>query len=268
MKLGAITNSWRAHLTRESIESLVRQAAERGAMHIELRQTCLGDCETGEGDDWRPNIDGLRALVGQRPDMSFNLAVAYPCLSQEAQPKSALFQSMLDAAVAVSPDAPHLRMVDPARFDSLWNAPADIPDTAMSIAALVQEAAARGVTLSMENSGQPIRSLAMLVQAVRDSLPDEQGALLGLCPDPTNQLRIDAGSDPVGEVEALPVDMIKTIHFKQTRGGEAIPTVDTGDVDCLRQLKALRTRDTQARRLWRFRRTSKSSTTYPPASPI
>ena len=120
MKLGAITNSWREHLESESIESLVGQAAARGAMHIELRQTCLGDCETGEGDDWRPNIGNLKALVAQHPDMSFNLAVAYPCLSQDAQPKSALFQSMLDAAVAVSPDAPHLRMVDPARFDSLW----------------------------------------------------------------------------------------------------------------------------------------------------
>ena len=239
IKLGAITNSWREHLESESVVNLVGQAAERGAMHIELRQTCLGDCEAGEGDDWRPNIDGLRALVAQYPEMSFNLAVAYPCLSQRAQPKSALFQSMLDAAVVVSPDAPHLRMVDPARFDSLWETPADIPDTALSIAALVQEAAERGVTLSMENSGQPIRSLALLVQTVRDELPDEQGAMLGLCPDPTNQLRIDAGSDPVGEVEALPVDMIKTIHFKQTRGGAAIPTVDSGDVDCLRQLKAL-----------------------------
>lgn len=239
MKLGAITNSWREHLESDSIESLVGQAAACGAMHIELRQTCLGDCETGNGDGWRPNIDGLKALVARHPDMSFNLAVAYPCLSQDAQPKSALFQSMLDAAVAVSPDAPHLRMVDPARFDSLWETPADIPATAMSISALVQEATARGVTLSMENSGQPIRSLAMLVGAVRDALPDGEGMMLGLCPDPTNQLRIDAGSDPVGEVEALPVDMIKTIHFKQTRGGEAIPTVDTGDVDCIRQLKAL-----------------------------
>ena len=182
MKLGAITNSWREHLESESIESLVGQAAARGAMHIELRQTCLGDCETGEGDDWRPNIGNLKALVAQYPSLSFNLAVAYPCLSQNAQPKSALFQSMLDAAVAVSPDAPHLRMVDPARFDSLWDKPADIPDTAMSIAALVQEAAARGVTLSMENSGQPIRSLAMLVQAVRDALPAEQGGLLGFAP--------------------------------------------------------------------------------------
>ena len=239
MKLGAITNSWREHLESESIGALVGQAAERGAMHIELRQTCLGDCETGEGDRWRPNIEGLSALVAQYPALSFNLAVAYPCLSQEAQPKSALFQAMLDAAIAVSPDAPHLRMVDPARFDSLWDSPADIPDTAMSIAALVQEAAGRGVTLSMENSGQPIRSLAMLVQAVRETLPAEQGVMLGLCPDPTNQLRIDAGSDPVGEIEALPVDMVKTIHFKQTNGGEAIPTVDGGDVDCLRQLRAL-----------------------------
>ena len=239
MKLGAITNSWREHLQSETIQSLVGQAAERGAMHIELRQTCLGDCETGEGDAWQPNIANLKALVAQYPVLSFNLAVAYPCLSQTAQPKSALFQSMLDAAIAVSPAASHLRMVDPSRFDALWETPDDIPDTAMSIAALVQEAAERGVTLSMENSGQPIRSLAMLVQAVRETLPAEQGAMLGLCPDPTNQLRIDAGSDPVGEVEALPVDMIKTIHFKQTREGEAIPTVDVGDVDCLRQLKAL-----------------------------
>ena len=60
MKLGAITNSWREHLESASIESLVAQAAERGAMHIELRQTCLGDCETGEGNDWQPNIANLK----------------------------------------------------------------------------------------------------------------------------------------------------------------------------------------------------------------
>ncbi len=240
MKFGAITNSWREHLESESIESLVGQAAARGAMHIELRQTCLGNCETGGGEDWKPDIPNLKALVAQFPALSFNLAVAYPCLSQKAQPKSAMFQSMLEAAIAVSPDAPHLRMVDPARFDSLWDTPEDIPNTALSIADLVRESAAHNVTLSMENSGQPIRSLAMLVQAVRDTLPPEQGSLLGLCPDPTNQLRIDPDSDPVSEVEALPVDMIKIAHFKQTRAGEAIPTVDTGDVDCLRLMQSLR----------------------------
>ena len=239
MKLGAITNSWREHLESEPIASLVGEAATRGAMHIELRQTCLGDCESGEGDDWQPNMDNLKALVAQYPALSFNLAVAYPCLSENAQPKSAMFQSMLDAAVAVSPDAPHLRMVDPSRFDSLWQTPEDIPETAMSIVNLVREAAGRGVTLSIENSGQPIRSLAMLVQAVRDTLPAEQGEMLGLCPDPTNQLRIDAESDPVGEVAALPPDMVKLAHFKQTRSGEALPTVDSGDVDCLRMMDSL-----------------------------
>ena len=239
MKLGAITNSWRERLESESIASLVGEAAVRGAAHIELRQTCLGDCEAGEGDDWQPRPDNLRALVAQYPALSFNLAVAYPCLSQKAQPKSAMFQSMLDAAVAVSSNAPHLRMVDPSRFVSLWETPADIPETAMSIANLVREAAGWGVTLSIENSGQPIRSLAMLVEAVRKTLPPEQGEALGLCPDPTNQLRIDAASDPVGEVGALPLDMVKIAHFKQTRSGEALPTVDSGDVDCLRLMRAL-----------------------------
>ena len=109
----------------------------------------------------------------------------------------------------------------------------------------------------MENSGQPIRSLALLVGAVRDALPGGEGDMLGLCPDPTNQLRIDAGSDPVGEVETLPVDMIKTIHFKQTRDGEAIPTVDSGDVDCLRQLKALRDKGYAGPAIMGFRRTSR-----------
>lgn len=239
MKLGAITNSWRERLENRTIASLVGEAAARGAMHIELRQTCLGDCESGEGDDWQPRIDNLKALVSQYSALSFNLAVAYPCLSQNAQPKSAMFQSMLDAATAASHDAPHLRMVDPYRFDSLWQTPDDIPETAMSIANLVREAAGRGVTLSIENSGQPIRSLAMLVQAVRATLPAEQGEMLGLCPDPTNQLRIDAESDPVGEVDALPLDMVKIVHFKQTRSGKALPTVDSGDVDCLRLMNSL-----------------------------
>lgn len=242
MKFGAITNSWRERLASASIEALVGEAAARGAQHIELRQTCLAECEIGEGDAWRPNIAKLRALAAAFPALSFNLAVAYPCLSEQAQPKSELFQSMLNAAVAVSPAQPHLRMVDPARFDALWEAPSDIPAAAMSIAALVSEAAERGIAISIENSGQPIRSLAVLVRQARSNLPDETRMRLGLCPDPTNQLRIDPHSDPVGEIEALPVDMIKLTHFKQTRDGEALPALDDGDVDCRRMLRALRSK--------------------------
>lgn len=242
MKLGAITNSWRERLAHQDIGALVGEAQARGARHIELRQTCLGDCESGEGEEWQPNIGKLEALAARYSGLSFNLAVAYPCLTQTAQPESALFESMLAAAVAVSPSQPHLRMVDPARFDALWESAADIPDTAMSIRELARAAAARGVTLSIENSGQPIRSLALLVREVRAGLPADVGARLGLCPDPTNQLRIDPGSDPVGEVEALPPDMIKIAHFKQTREGEALPALAQGDVDCLRLRDALRSK--------------------------
>lgn len=144
MKLGAITNSWREQLGREDIGALVGEAQARGARHVELRQTCLGDCESGEGEEWRPNIGRMEALVAGYPGLSFNLAVAYPCLTQMAQPESGLFGAMLVAAIAVAPSEPHLRMVDPARFEAHWESAGDIPDAAMSVGELVKAAAARG----------------------------------------------------------------------------------------------------------------------------
>jgi sugar phosphate isomerase/epimerase len=91
----------------------------------------------------------------------------------------------------------------------------------------------------MENSGLPIRSMALLVHEARARLTPEEGRYLGLCPDPTNQLRRYLGSDPLAELEALPTDVIKIIHFKQARGGRAHPTVDTGDLDCARMVQIL-----------------------------
>ncbi len=85
----------------------------------------------------------------------------------------------------------------------------------------------------MENSGQPIGSMAMLVQAVREKMPERYRGYLGLCPDPTNQLRRFPDSDPLGDLDALPLDTLKIVHFKQMRGGEAWSTVDDGDLDCL-----------------------------------
>ena len=56
---GAITNSWRFQLETRELIDLVGLAREKGAKHIELRQTCLGDCEQGSGQDWRPVLTGL-----------------------------------------------------------------------------------------------------------------------------------------------------------------------------------------------------------------
>ncbi len=54
MIFGAITNSWRLQLDDLDLAALVEEAQARGARHIELRQTCLGHCESGEGEHWRP----------------------------------------------------------------------------------------------------------------------------------------------------------------------------------------------------------------------
>ena len=232
MIFGAITNSWRLQLHDQSLMDLVAQAKASGARHIELRQTCLAECESGEGDDWRPSLEGLAAVVEAHPGLSYDLAMAWPCLTRETNPQGDAWQAALEGARLVGRDTPHLRIVDPSAFDDAWRSPADIPDAAWGLAGLATEAARQGVTLSMENSGQPIASMAMLVRAVRERMPEEYREYLGLCPDPTNQLRRFPDSDPLEDLKAVPLDMLKIVHFKQMRNGDTWPSVDDGDLDC------------------------------------
>jgi len=245
MIFGAITNSWREQLLEQDLPKLVKEAVDRGAKHVELRQTCLGACETGSGDDWLPDLDRLSELVGGFPDLTFDLAMAWPCLTKETDPADPQFQAALDAAILVGGDNPHLRLVDPSPFDHAWDKPEDIPAEALGIVTMAREAARRGVTLSMENSGQPIRSMAMLVSQARASLSPDEGSRLGLCPDPTNQLRRFPDSDPLAELAALTPDMLKIVHIKQARDGQSHPTVDTGDLDCRRMLWVLEEKNYQ-----------------------
>ena len=239
MIFGAITNSWRLQLADHDLGTLVNEAQIRGARHIELRQTCLGESETGEGESWRPVLPNLQVLVDAYPDMSFDLAMAWPCLTEKTDPHGEQFQAALQGAKLVGRDTPHLRIVDPSPFDQAWEGAADIPAVALETAELAREAARQGVILSMENSGQPIRSMALFASETRSRLSAKEGSYLGLCLDPTNQLRGYPDSDPLAELEALPLDMIKIIHFKQARDGVSLPSVDTGDLDCLRMLRIM-----------------------------
>ena len=125
---GAITNSWRLQLADRDLISLIEEAKSKGARHVELRQTCLGDCETGEGADWRPVLPRLQAVVDAFPDMTFDLAMAYPCLTQEAEPAGEQFQAALEAARLVGKDTPHLRMVDPNTTDQPWEQAGQLPE--------------------------------------------------------------------------------------------------------------------------------------------
>ena len=239
MKFGAITNSWRLQLADQDLISLVEQAQSLKSRHVELRQTCLGTCETGEDLDWRPVLPGLQRLVDAFPDLDFDLAMALPCLTQRVDPKGEQFQAALEAAKLVGRSQPHLRLVDPARIEGVWESPEDIPKEALGMADLVREGARQGVVISIENSGQPIRGMALLVRQVSTALSEQESAFFGLCPDPTNQLGRFPGSDPLAELDDLPVDMIKIIHFKQARGGSPHPSVDTGDLDCEQMIRLL-----------------------------
>jgi sugar phosphate isomerase/epimerase len=239
MIFGAISNSWRQQLAGQDLADLVKQAQDQGSKHIELRQTCLGAYEQGEGRDWRPVWPRMQSLVDGFPQLTFDLAMAMPCLSQRIDPRGGYFQAALEGARTVGGSSPHLRTVDPSAFDQVWEKAEDIPETALGLVELTREAARQGVILSMENSAQPIRSMALLVTEIRSRLPEAEGKFLGLCPDPTNQLRRFPDTDPLAELEELPLDMIKIVHFKQARDGKAHPTVDTGDLDCISMLRVL-----------------------------
>ncbi len=243
MIFGAITNSWRNHLMEQDLADLIAEAEARGSRHVELRQTCLGNCESGQGEDWRPNLDGLQAIVDRFPGLQFDLAMALPCLSSGVDPAGEQFQMSLAGAKIVGRETPHLRLVDPGSFEATWQTADDIPEQALNLAHLAREAAAQGVILSLENSGQPIGSMALLIEECRKRLSPEEGNYLGLCPDPANQLRRFPDTDPLGDLNDLPLDMLKIVHFKQARDGDPYPSVDTGDLDCGEMLRLLEAKD-------------------------
>ena len=233
MIYGAITNSWRNRLdAAANLGDLIAAARERGARHIELRQTCLGHAESGAGDAWRPHLKELANIVVRFPDLTFNLAVALPCITTDIDPHGGLYQSQLEAARLVGRGAPHLRTVDPAADSTPWETPAAVAAPAARIVPLVREAARQGVIFSLENSGQPLRAMALLVRAARAQLTAAAGDCLGLCPDPANQLRRHPDSQPLDELANLPADYIKIVHFKQARNGLPIASVAAGDLDC------------------------------------
>lgn len=233
MIYGAITNSWRSQLDNAApLADLIAAARARGARHIELRQTCLANAESGAGDAWRPNLKELANIVVRFPDLTFDLAVALPCLTSDINPRGGLYQSQLEAARLVGRGSPHLRVVDPAADAAPWETPAAVAAPAARIVPLAREAARQGVTLSLENSGPPLRSMALLVRAARALLTAAEAPCLGLCPDPANQLRRHPDSRPLDELANLPADYIKIVHFKQARNGVPIPAVADGDLDC------------------------------------
>ena len=242
MKVGVITNSWGIQLQNNNLTELVTRARNIGAKHVELRQTFLGELETGADDTWSPVVSNFDSLANNFSDMSFNLAISAPFLSGGLDPEGSILQKSLEACISVSGTNPHLRLVDLTPQKQVWKQHSDIPEEAFSVKELAKIASSQGITISIENSGQPIRALHMLVQVCRDSLPNNLGDFLGLCPDPANQIGKQPGMDPLEDLAKLPLDMLKIVHFKQIREGDILPTVESGELDCSAMVQILKSK--------------------------
>ena len=95
----------RQQLDEQDLAVLFQEAQTRGARHIELRQTCLGEYEHGEGEHWRPVLSRLASLVQAGLVLSMVLArvVGGETLQREPPPR--------EMRIAVKPmlDAPLLK---------------------------------------------------------------------------------------------------------------------------------------------------------------
>jgi len=63
-----------------------------------LLHQARGAAESGEGNAWRPNLEAMAGVVHRFPDLTFDLAVALPCITTDIDPNGGLYQSQLEAA--------------------------------------------------------------------------------------------------------------------------------------------------------------------------
>lgn len=231
MKIGAITNSWGKQISMGNLSDLIRDVRLRGAAHVELRQTFLGDCEIVTESGWHPVIPNLQSLAQNHVGLSFNIALAGPFLSDNHDPVRMLFMDGLAAAKAVGGEEPHLRVVDPAAGINSCRGQYVFKDMVRLVTELAKIAASEGVIFSIENSYHSIGELVTLVAECRRDLPTADGQFLGLCIDPINQLRRRPEVDSLMDLESVPVDMVKIVHFKQLRNGRPFHVVGSGDLD-------------------------------------
>ncbi len=242
MILGTNTRSWAEHLYTTEMPRMVERARRRGVDHIELCQGYMGQFEEGAGDDWRPSVDKLARLVRTFPLLSFNLAIEFPYISGEPDAASPLFQSSLEAARTLGAATPRLRLVDTSEFDKPWEKVEDIAAIASGVARLAREANGLDVRLCMENSGQPLRAMSLLVEGARAALAPEEAGNLGLCVDPVSSIRSGASSDPDTEMKTLPLDYLSMVHIRQTRDGQPHPSLAEGDIDWSSLVKVLKSK--------------------------
>jgi sugar phosphate isomerase/epimerase len=232
--LGIVSNCFRTQLTAGArLTDLIIEAVQHGYRVIELRQTCLGEFESG--DEPMPLPESLTVLSETFPGVRFNVAIAVPFLEADFLADDDVFTAGKWAAHAVAGEyPPQLRLVDPSTSTL-----AESPQSAgHRIARLTREMIELDGILSVEHSRQPWCEFRAAFDAARGDLALE-GNRLRLCYDPCNLLIPDNGVDPAQITTSLKPEELSMVHAKQRSGGP-LHTVTTGDIDWAAQADALK----------------------------
>ena len=231
---GIVSNCFRTQLTSGvSLTDLIAEAVAKGYRVIELRQTCLGEFETG--DELLPLPESMTVLSESFPGVRFDVAIAVPFLQDGFSINDEVFNAGKWAAHAVAGEyAPHLRLVDLST-----NSIADSPQTVgCQIAQLTRAMIELDGILSVEHSLQPWTEFRAAFDAARGELgPDDDR--LRLCYDPCNLLFPGDGVDPAEITASLKPAELSMVHAKQRSGGP-LTTVADGDIDWKAQAAALK----------------------------
>jgi len=218
-RLGLVSNCWWRQLAAgDSLFDLVGMARERGLTHFEMRQSALGSCENS---DLFPIPERLGDLARSSTDCSFNLAIAFPFFDVTRKAADPLFKRAREAAQSLSPDQPHLRLVD---LESHLSATAEthLDERIDHVCELAESMRELGGVLSIENSPfQPWPILHQLLRGCQKKL-GEREATLKLCFDPCNLFPKERLLVPTAIRQLVATDM-SMLHFKQ-RQGEGVDT--------------------------------------------
>lgn len=232
---GVVSNVWSSLLPASSLMEQTLRGMALGFRYVELRQGALGACEERpEGDErlW-PVPDRLRGLGEGAPACGFNLAIEAPFWSGDLNPNDSYLAGAADAAAALQPASPLVRLVDPAA------APGE-PDAATEarlvrqVAELAAALGSRGCALALENSRQPVGALRRVLRRAAE-LNQGRAPAPRLCWDPHNELT--SGGDPDETAATLQSAELFEFHFKQGDRTSLYPEVTLeGELDWPRLL--------------------------------
>lgn len=243
LTLGAVSNCWSALLPDTSLAEQCRRAVDAGYGYVELRQRAMAECEEAVAGDARPwpVPSALADLRDAFPDLGMNLALEAPFFTSPLDVEDAYFLRCIEAAKALTPEAPVLRFVDLSPAAALLD-DEEIDTLGQSVAALAARLNASGVGLALENSKQPVERLVALIGAALQSEPYDIPSPR-ICWDPHNQIsQTLAVEDPLHTATTLDIDTLFEFHFKQAIDGVLQGDVGEGDIDWNALVNILRRR--------------------------